>query len=99
MIAGRDQCAHFPLAGVHTGGLGCQLILPDRQKRQAKARVFDKHAGQQAGHEQQCRDQRVEPLIVELQECQRMVAMHRQRHFLEAQVLQQVEDRQRIGEH
>ena len=44
-------------------------------------------------------DKGVEPLIIEFEKSDRMVAMHRQRHFLKAQVLQQVEDEQWIGKH
>ena len=44
-------------------------------------------------------DHGVEARIGELQIRRRVLPVHRQRDFLEAEILQQVEDRQRIGEH
>ena len=97
--ARHDQRAHLPQPGVDAGGLGRQFVLPDRQQGEAEAGVFHQHADEHAGDQQADGDQRVVVRVGELQERRRVFPMHRQRHFLEAEVLQEVQDRQRIGEH
>ena len=68
-------------------------------KRQAEARVLHQHADDHAADQQADRDQRVDARIGELQERRRVFPVHRHRDFLKAEILQEVEDRQRVGEH
>ena len=73
--------------------------MPQRQQSEAEPRVFHQNADEYTDRQQADGDDRIITGIRELQIRGRRLAMHRQRDFLEAEILHEVEYRQRIREH
>ena len=81
------------------GRLGGGLVLLDREQRHAEAVALHPAREQHRAEQHAERDEGVGAVVGELHVGDRVLAHHRQRHFLVAQPLEDVEQRERIGEH
>ncbi len=97
--AAEHDRAHFPAPGVDPGRLGRRLVLFDREQRHAEARPLDRERDQERQHQEADGDRDIGAVVAELHVASGCRALHRQRHLLVAEPFEDVEQRQRVGEH
>ena len=99
MRGAQHDRVHLLPRRVDAGRLRRRLVLLDREQRPAEARALDVERHDHRGDEQDHRQHHVAARIGELGVGERILALHRQRHFLVAHPLEDVEHRERVREH
>ena len=93
------EADHLHPKSVDACGFGGQLVLLDREHRQAEPRTLHQQRDQKHRRHERHTDQCVDPGIGKLHELERLIAMHRKRQFLPTHPVENEDEQQGVGQH